>query len=61
MKFEHVVTLARETPIEALSDACGLQEVEALRIQHGKRPLTIREAGALAELHGLKLQDVLAI
>ncbi|WP_426989686.1 hypothetical protein [Pseudarthrobacter sp. Y6] len=27
----------------------------------GERPMSIREAGALAEIHGLRLEDILSV
>jgi len=61
MKFDRANSLARDTPAAALADAWGMLEDDALSVKNGKRPMTIREAGALAELHGLKLLDVLAV
>lgn len=61
MQFSHTYALARTTPTKALTEAWGMCEGCATRCAHGKRPMTIREAGALAELHGMKLLDVLAI
>ena len=61
MQFKVAVALARDTPTKALTEAWGLCNDAALSVKQGKRPMTIREVGALAELHGLKLLDVLAI
>lgn len=61
MQFDHTYTLAKRTPTKALTEAWQMCENCTHRCTHGKRPMTIREAGALAELHGLKLLDVLAI
>lgn len=61
MQFECAATLARNTPTGALAAAWGVGEDVALSAKSGERPMTIREAGALAELHGLKLLDVLAV
>ena len=59
--FENAYAVASTTPTEALTGAWGMCETCATRCKHGKRPMTIREAGALAELHGLKLLDILAV
>lgn len=61
MQFESAYALAIDTPAAALCLAWGASEEAALSCAHGKRPMTIREAGALAELHGMKLEDVLAV
>lgn len=61
MQFESADALATKTPSHALSAAWGMCEVCAARCTHGKRPMTIRQAGALAELHGMKLLDILAV
>lgn len=61
MKFEHVTALARATPTAALCAAWGLCDADVTSLKQSKRPMTIREVGALAELHGMKLLDVLAV
>lgn len=61
MQFERVVELARDTPISVLREAWGVTTSEVMSRKSGERPMSIREAGALADLHGLKLLDVLAI
>lgn len=61
MQFERVVGLARETPTSVLCAAWGISPDEVISGKKGERPLTIREAGALADVHGLKLLDVLAV
>ena len=61
MKFDRANSLARDTPAAVLAEAWGAREDAVLSVKNGKRPMTIREAGALAELHGLKLLDVLAV
>lgn len=61
MQFEHTYALARATPTGALAKAWGTTPDDVTQCAHGKRPMTIREAGALAELHGLKLLDVLTV
>ena len=61
MQFENAYALATDTPAMKLGKAWGMCETCVARCTHGKRPMTIREAGALAEIHGLKLLDILAI
>jgi plasmid maintenance system antidote protein VapI len=61
MEFEHVVQLARDTPTSALCEALGVSAREVTSLKKGERPMTIREAGALADLHGMQLLDVLAV
>ncbi|AZS11729.1 helix-turn-helix DNA binding protein [Arthrobacter phage Maja] len=61
MEFEHVVQLARDTPTSALCEALGVSAREVKSLKRGERPMTIREAGALADLHGMQLLDVLAV
>lgn len=61
MQFENAYALAADTPATKLCEAWGMCEGCADRCKHGKRPMTIREAGALAELHGMKLLDILAV
>lgn len=61
MQFENVVALARNTPTGALCEAWGASRTAVLSRKRGERPMTIREVGALAEVHGMKLLDVLSI
>lgn len=61
MQFEGAVMLAKDTPTSVLCDAWGEGSEYVLARKLSERPLTIKEAGALAEIHGLKLLDVLAI
>ena len=61
MRFEHVVQLARDTPTGDLCEAWGETPAEVIHCKRGERPMTIREVGALADVHGLKLLDVLAV
>lgn len=61
MQFEHVMQLARDTPTSVLCEAWGATPADVSSRKKGERPMTIREAGALADLHGLKLLDVLAV
>ena len=59
MHFQNVFKLAADTPSGVLCDAWGVSPREASELIQNKRPMTIREAGALAEVHGLLLEDVL--
>jgi hypothetical protein len=61
MHFEHANRLAASTPVGVLCEAWGTSTSEVAEIKQSKRPMTIREAGALAELHGLKLEDILSV
>lgn len=61
MQFERVVDLAKATPTSVLCEAWGASAEDVNTCKQGERPMTIREAGALADVHGLKLLDVLAV
>lgn len=61
MQFDHAYQLASQTPTKVLCEAWETCEECAQRCTRRERPMTLREAGALAELHGLELLDVLAI
>ena len=61
MQFERVVKLTNDTPTGVLCEAWGEGTEYVVARKLSERPLTIKEAGALAEIHGLKLLDVLAI
>ena len=59
MEFERVLNLAEVTPMGALCAAWGESPEGVDARKRARTPLTIREAGSLAELHGLRLEDVL--
>lgn len=59
--FERLESLLLETSIGELCEAWGLGAEAVLGVKKKERPMTIREVGALAELYGMKLQDILAI
>lgn len=61
MQFERVIALANETPTAALCEAWGIAPGEVSARTQSERPMTIREVGALAELQGMTLADILAI
>lgn len=60
MEFARVLDLAEETPLGALCSAWGRSPEDVDARKRAETPLTIREAGSLAELHGLRLEDVLS-
>ena len=61
MEFKRAAELTRNTPTAKLCEAWGLTAEDVDARKRAETPLTIREAGSLAELHGLLLEDVLAI
>ena len=61
MQFERVVQLAHATPTDVLCNAWGIGPSDVAQRTQGERPMNLREVGALAELHGMKLQDVIAL
>ena len=61
MQFERIVSLANATPISVLCEAWGTDRESVMSRRAYMVPMSLREAGDLAELHGLKLLDVLAV
>jgi hypothetical protein len=61
MQFERTVELAKATPSRLLCEAWGVPPQTIEGRDYTEAPMSIREAGALAEIHGLKLLDVLAV
>jgi len=59
MEFKRATELTNATPTTALCRAWGLSPEDVDARKRAETPLTIREAGSLAELHGLRLEDVL--
>ena len=58
--FANITKLARDTPTSVLCEAWGEDAAAVRACKKGERPMTVRQVGALAEVHGLKLLDVLA-
>lgn len=61
MHFERVAALADSTPVHLLCDAWGIPTDEVRACTKNERPMTLREVGALAEIHGMKLLDVITL
>lgn len=61
MIIEHILVLARSTSTDALCNLWGLSASSVRARKNGKRPMTIKEAGALADFYGMKLPDILTI
>lgn len=59
MRFQRVLELANNTPSCVLCEAWGASSEDVDARKRARTPLTLREAGSLAELHGLRLEDVL--
>jgi len=61
MQFQTVVKLAADTPTMALCEAWGATPEYVAERKSAGSPMTLREAGAVAELHGLLLEDILPV
>lgn len=61
MGFERVLELANTTPTGVLCEAWGASPEHVAGCKNADHPMTLREAGDLAELHGLRLLDVLTV
>jgi hypothetical protein len=61
MEFKRATELTNATPTEALCEAWNLTAEDVDARKRAETPLTIREAGSLAELHGLKLENILTV
>ena len=59
--FERVTNLAIATPTGVLCEAWGSTPEHVAERKSADSPMTIREAGAVAELHGLLLEDILPV
>lgn len=53
--------LSTTTPTDALCAAWGATREYVDAHKSADTPISIREAGALAELHGLRLEDILPV
>ena len=61
MRFQRVIELANNTPTSVLCEAWGESPEYVASRQRQEHPLTLKEAGDLAEVHGLTLQDILSV
>lgn len=61
MQFERIVSLANVTPISVLCDAWAVDREAVMSRRNVAVPMSVREAGDLAALHGLLLEDVLSV
>lgn len=61
MRFQRVVNLANDTPTSVLCEIWGESSDYVESRKRSEHPLSLKEAGDLAEVHGLKLLDVLAV
>jgi len=61
MRFERTVELAKATPTGVLCEVWGATAAEVNSRKSGEQIMTISEAGALADLHGMKLPDILSV
>lgn len=61
MEFERVKALTKATPTAHLCAVWGIPAEDVDARKRAETPLSIREAGSLAGLHGLKLEDVLSV
>ena len=57
---EEMIALARSTSADRLCKAWSLSPSAVRARKKGEQHLTIKEAGSLAQLHGLTLEDVLS-
>ncbi|GAP53828.1 hypothetical protein AHiyo6_03930 [Arthrobacter sp. Hiyo6] len=61
MGFERVVELANGTPTSVLCEAWGASPEYVTSRKRAEFPMSLREAGDLAEVHGMNLLDVLSL
>jgi hypothetical protein len=61
MQFQSAVELANSTPVSVLCEAWGESVDYVVSRQSGEHPMSLREAGDLADVYHLKLLDVLAV
>lgn len=61
MPFRRITELANATPTRVLCDTWGTTPERVAEVQRAECCMTIREAGDLAEIHGMELLDVLTL
>jgi hypothetical protein len=61
MRFQRVVDLANDTPTSVLCEVWGKSSEYVASRQRSEHPMSLKEAGDLAEVYGLKLLDVLPV
>lgn len=53
MNQDQIIALARRTPIDALATAWGCSDKEVGPRLDGREPMTVRDLGGLADIHGV--------
>lgn len=53
MNFDRITALARRTPNVALGSAWGLSQKEIDSRLNGRKSMTVRDLGGLADIHGV--------
>lgn len=61
MRFERALELVKATPTSVLCEAWGASPSYVASRKRAEHPMSLREAGDLAELHGMTLPDILAV
>lgn len=61
MQFARALELSAATPTSVLCEAWGASPEHVAGRKRGEVPMNLREAGDLAKLHGMNLEDVLPI
>jgi hypothetical protein len=61
MHFQTAVALAADTPTRKLREVWGVGPEYVTARTRGEVPMNLREAGDLAKLHGLRLEDILGV
>lgn len=56
-----MIALLKSTPTASLSMLWGMSQSAVRARKKGEQPLTIREAGLLAQMHGMNLEHILAL
>lgn len=55
MNFDPVFALAKRTPIHELAAAWGCSDKEVGPRLEGREPMTVRDLGGLADIHGVSV------
>lgn len=56
-----MIALLKATPTTSLSLLWGMSQSAVRARKKGEQPLTIKEAGLLAQMHGMNLEHILAL
>lgn len=58
---EPMIAILQSTPTNSLAELWGMSPGAVRARKKGEQPLTVKQAGLLAQMHGMNLEHILAL